>query len=107
LDYAAKDRLSEILGELARSGSAVVLSSHDVEFVATTAGRVAVLSDGEVIADAPTSEVVLSSPTYAPQVAKILAPAQWLTVAQVEAALRGLAKRADEVELLSPPEVVR
>ncbi len=107
LDYAAKDRLSEILGELARSGSAVVLSSHDVEFVAATAGRVAVLSDGEVIADAPTSDVVLSSPTYAPQVAKILAPAQWLTVAQVAAALQGIEQRADEVGLLSPPEVVR
>ncbi len=107
LDYAAKDRLSETLVELSRSGSAVVLSSHDVEFVAASADRVTVLSDGEVIADAPTSEVVLSSPTYAPQVAKILAPAQWLTVAEVAAALPGIEKRADEVGLLSPPGVGR
>jgi energy-coupling factor transport system ATP-binding protein len=88
LDYAAKDRLTEILIDLARAGTAVALSSHDVEFVAATADRVVVLSDGEIIADAPTPEVVLSSPTYAPQVAKILAPASWLTVRQVEAALR-------------------
>ncbi|MDQ3053763.1 MAG: ATP-binding cassette domain-containing protein [Actinomycetota bacterium] len=109
LDYAAKDRLSEILVELAGAGSAVVLSSHDVEFVAGTADRVAVLSEGEVIADAATSEVVLSSPTYAPQVAKILGPfSPWLTVGQVEAALRAAEpEAADEVDLLPPPEVVR
>ncbi|MDQ3733177.1 MAG: AAA family ATPase, partial [Actinomycetota bacterium] len=88
LDYSAKDRLTETLAGLAREGIAVVLSSHDVEFVAATADRVALLSEGEIIADDPTAEVVLSSPTYAPQVAKILAPAPWLTVRQVEAALR-------------------
>ena len=88
LDYAAKHRLGEILSGLADAGSAVVLSSHDVEFVAATADRVVLISDGEVIADAATAQVVLSSPTYAPQVAKILAPAPWLTVGQVEVALR-------------------
>jgi len=87
LDYAAKHRLTEILRGLAAAGTAVTLSSHDVEFVAETADRVVLISDGEVIADAPTAEVVLSSPTYAPQVAKILSPAPWLTVSQVEAAL--------------------
>ncbi|MGI8682443.1 MAG: ABC transporter ATP-binding protein [Mycobacteriales bacterium] len=114
LDYAAKDRLTEILTDLARAGTAVALSSHDVEFVAATADRVAVLSDGEVIADASTAEVVLFSPTYAPQVAKILAPGAWLTVRQVEAALRARgrppsdqAAQADHADLLSSPEVLR
>lgn len=87
LDYSAKDRLTEILFALARGGTAVALSSHDVEFVAATADRVALLSEGEIIADAATEDVVLSSPTYAPQVAKILAPGGWLTVSQVAAAL--------------------
>jgi len=31
--------------------------------------------------------VVCHSPVFAPQTAKILAPGQWLTVAEVEAAL--------------------
>jgi energy-coupling factor transport system ATP-binding protein len=48
---------------------------------------VVILADGEVVADGPTAEVVVSSPAFAPQVAKILAPQQWLTVSQVEAAL--------------------
>ena len=39
-------------------------------------------------ADGPTAEVVVSSPSFAPQVTKILAPQEWLTVAQVREALR-------------------
>ena len=46
------------------------------------------LADGEVVADGPTAEVVVGSPVFAPQVAKILAPGPWLTVAEVAAALR-------------------
>lgn len=108
LDYAAKDRLTEILTGLAGAGTAVALSSHDVEFVAATADRVVLLSDGELIADDPTAAVVLSSPTYAPQVAKILAPAPWLTVHQVEAALRASEPRPScERELLPSYEVLR
>ncbi|MEU9946714.1 ABC transporter ATP-binding protein, partial [Streptomyces lavendulae] len=41
------------------------------------------------VADGPTAEVVVSSPAFAPQVAKILAPGHWLTVSQVAAALGG------------------
>jgi energy-coupling factor transport system ATP-binding protein len=39
------------------------------------------------VSDGPTSEVLVSSPSFAPQVAKVLAPLPWLTVAQVAAAL--------------------
>lgn len=87
LDYPAKTRLAEALGELAASGHAVVLATHDVEFVAEYATRVVVLADGEVVADGPTGEVVTASPTFSPQVAKVLAPEPWLTVAEVAQAL--------------------
>jgi energy-coupling factor transport system ATP-binding protein len=40
-----------------------------------------------VVADGPTREVVVSSPVFAPQVAKILAPQPWLTVGDVTRAL--------------------
>ena len=63
------------------------MATHDVELVADTADRVVVLADGELISDGPTREVVCHSPGLAPQVARILAPAAWLTVAEVEAAL--------------------
>ena len=87
LDYPAKTRLAEALRDLADAGHAVVLATHDVEFVAETATRVVVMADGEIVADGPAAEVVTSSPVFAPQVAKVLAPQPWLTVAEVRAAL--------------------
>ncbi|WP_432069644.1 ABC transporter ATP-binding protein [Streptomyces sp. AA1529] len=87
LDYAAKSRLVVLLRELAAQGHAIVLATHDVELVAELAHRVVVLAQGETVADGPTDEVITSSPAYAPQVSKILAPQPWLTVGQVREAL--------------------
>jgi energy-coupling factor transport system ATP-binding protein len=87
LDYDAKRRLVATLRKLAVDGHGVVVATHDVELVAEVADRVVVMGDGEVVADGPTSEVVISSPAFAPQVAKVLAPARWLTVSSVAAAL--------------------
>ncbi|MEE1939825.1 ATP-binding cassette domain-containing protein [Streptomyces sp. TRM 70361] len=89
LDYAAKERLTGMLRALAADGHAVVLATHDVELAAELADRVVVLADGEVVADGPAAEVVTSSPAFAPQTAKILAPQRWLTVGQVRTALGG------------------
>ncbi|MEU1516933.1 ATP-binding cassette domain-containing protein [Streptomyces sp. NPDC005811] len=88
LDYAAKARLVAVVRGLAADGHAIVLATHDVELAAELAHRVVLLAEGEVIADGPTAEVVVSSPSFAPQVSKILAPTPWLTVAQVREALR-------------------
>ncbi|MGW0880489.1 ABC transporter ATP-binding protein [Streptomyces sp. NPDC002671] len=87
LDYAAKARLVAVLRELAAAGHAIVLATHDVELAAELAHRVVLLAEGEVIADGPTAEIVVSSPSFAPQVTKILAPQEWLTVAEVREAL--------------------
>ncbi len=87
LDYAAKSRLVTVLRALAAEGHAIVLATHDVELAAELAHRVVLLADGEVIADGPTAEVVVASPSFAPQTTKILAPQRWLTVAEVRAAL--------------------
>ncbi len=87
LDYAAKARLVTVLRGLAAEGHTIVLATHDVELAAELADRVVLLAEGEIIADGPTAEVVVSSPSFAPQITKILAPQQWLTVAQVRQAL--------------------
>ena len=83
LDYPAKARLRELVRELAADGRAVVVATHDVEFVAAVADRVVVLAEGEVVADGRTADVLVASPAFAPQVAKVLAPQPWLTVDQV------------------------
>ena len=93
LDYPAKDRLAAVLTELGERGHAVVVATHDVEFVAQFARRVVVLADGEVVADGPAADVVGSSPVFAPQVAKVLAPRGFLTVDEVRLALDRQASR--------------
>jgi energy-coupling factor transport system ATP-binding protein len=87
LDYDAKHALAEIIDGLAREGKAVVICTHDVEFAAAATDRVVVMAQGEIVADGPTPEIVVASPAFAPQVAKILAPLPYLTVAQVHEAL--------------------
>ncbi|GHF34175.1 putative ABC transporter ATP-binding protein [Streptomyces mashuensis] len=89
LDYAAKARLVDHLRGLATAGHAIVLATHDVELAAELAHRVVVVAEGEIVADGPTADIVVSSPAFAPQVAKILAPQHWLTVTQVGEALGG------------------
>ncbi len=89
LDYQAKRGLSRIVRELAELGHSVLIATHDVEFVAESADRVIVLADGEIVADGPTAEVIVASPAFAPQTAKILAPLAYLTVDQVARELAG------------------
>lgn len=87
LDYRAKSNLIKVLRELSDSGRAVMVSTHDVEFVAMCADRVVVMAEGEIVANGPTAEVIVASPSFAPQVAKVLYPLEWLNVDQVRSAL--------------------
>ena len=94
LDPTAKAALTVVLRRLAARGRAVVVSTHDVEFVAECSDRVVVMAGGEVVADGPTADVVVASPAFAPQVAKVTAPGPWLTVADVRTALDTVAEVA-------------
>lgn len=83
LDYEAKANLVVALTGLAATGGTVVLATHDVELVAEVASRAVVLAEGEVVADGPARQVVSHSPIFAPQMAKVFAPHELLTVAEV------------------------
>ena len=86
LDYAAKHVLAGILRGLAGDGHAVLVATHDVEFVAQAADDVVVLADGDVVSSGPVRRVVAESPSFAPQVTKVLGP-PWLRVDEVAAQL--------------------
>jgi energy-coupling factor transport system ATP-binding protein len=86
LDYAAKRVLAGILRDLAADGHAVLVATHDVEFVAQAADDVVVLAEGEVVSSGPVRRVVAESPAFAPQVTKVLG-APWLRVDEVVTAL--------------------
>jgi energy-coupling factor transport system ATP-binding protein len=87
LDYGAKTRLVESLRSLAAEEHGVLVATHDVELVAELADRVVVIADGELVTDGPAAAVLAGSPAFAPQVAKVMHPQPWLTVADVAAAL--------------------
>ena len=87
LDYQAKASLTVVLDSLAARGHAIVVATHDVEFVTRACDRVVVMAEGEIVTDGPTATVLTASPTFAPQVAKVLAPLPYLTEAQVAAGL--------------------
>jgi energy-coupling factor transport system ATP-binding protein len=86
LDYTVKAELARIVRDLAAAGHAVLIATHDVEFVAGVADDVVVLAEGEVVSSGPAREVVAASPSTAPQVTKILG-APWLRIDEVVAAL--------------------
>jgi energy-coupling factor transport system ATP-binding protein len=91
LDYEAKSQLTRILIQFAATfGRAVVLATHDVELVAELASRVIFIADGDIVADGSTLEVLLSSPAFAPQVAKVMSPQPWLRVKDVVSAIQEL-----------------
>jgi energy-coupling factor transport system ATP-binding protein len=87
LDYLAKANLIAVLDQLAASGHAIVVATHDVEFATRACDRVIVMAEGEIVTDGPASKVLTASPTFAPQIAKILAPLPYLTEVQVAAGL--------------------
>ncbi len=82
LDYAEKGRLSKFLREYVRAGRAVVLASHDVETVARVADRVALMSEGEVVVEGPTREVLAGSLNFSTQVNRVFGDA-FITVEDV------------------------
>ncbi|KRC55148.1 MULTISPECIES: ABC transporter ATP-binding protein [unclassified Nocardioides] len=89
LDYPAKHALAEVVRELATEPGAeraVLVATHDVEFVAQVADELVVLAEGEVVSHGPVAAAVAESPAFAPQVTKVLGRG-WLTVADVAAAL--------------------
>ena len=85
LDYSAKTQLADILHAQAAEGRGVVVSTHDVEFVALVADAVVVMAEGEVVSAGDVGKVLAESPAFAPQTAKVLGPG-WLTVADVAGA---------------------
>ena len=83
LDYESKALLTSHLTSSANGGAAVLIATHDVELVAELATRIVILAEGELVADGSTLDVLLASPSFAPQVTKVMSPRKWLTINDV------------------------
>jgi len=86
MDALRKRSLSHLLKRLAAAGTAIVMATHDVELVAETATRVALLGDGQIVADGSPRDVLAGSLSFAPQVNKLYGDG-FLTVDDVLAGL--------------------
>jgi energy-coupling factor transport system ATP-binding protein len=69
LDRDLKADLAALLTSLP---AAVIVATHDPEFVAQFAQRVVLLAQGKVIADGPTAEILASGTYFATETARIL-----------------------------------
>jgi energy-coupling factor transport system ATP-binding protein len=83
LDAAAKEALTGVLRELAASGTAVVMATHDVELAARAGERMVVLDGGRVVDDGPVGEVMVRNPRFASEVSRLLGDARMTTVEDV------------------------
>jgi energy-coupling factor transport system ATP-binding protein len=83
LDYAGKAALTRILRAQADAGRTVVVATHDAEFVAATCDQVVVMAEGELVDSGPARDIITSSAMLATQCARVYAPVEVLTVAEV------------------------
>ncbi|HET7725278.1 MAG TPA: ATP-binding cassette domain-containing protein [Propionibacteriaceae bacterium] len=83
LDYAGKAVLTRMLRAQADAGRTVVIATHDAEFVAATCDRVVVMAEGEIVDEGPARDIITSSAMLATQCARVYAPVELLTVAEV------------------------
>ena len=74
MEYGLKRSLMEFLYEYRREGNAVVLVTHDVETSAAHADRVLLLSEGQVVTDGPTRQVLSEALLFSPQVNRLTQP---------------------------------
>ncbi|MGH2812686.1 MAG: ABC transporter ATP-binding protein [Actinomycetota bacterium] len=87
MDEPGKALLEELAFGWAGSGRTVVLATHDVELAARVASRVVILSEGQVVVDAPPRSALARSLTFSTQMNKVFADPRVLTVEDALAAL--------------------
>ncbi len=79
LDYQTKQALSDLFHQWRKAGKAMLLVTHDVEFAAHIADRVAILEAGQLIFTGSPATAFTDFPAYQTQTAKIFPGKGWIT----------------------------
>ncbi|MGH2883533.1 MAG: hypothetical protein ACRDPA_12690, partial [Solirubrobacteraceae bacterium] len=79
MDRRRKDELAALVREL---DAAVLVATHDPEFVAAFAERVVLLGEGTVIADGSPAEILAGGTYFATETARVLGGAGGALVAE-------------------------
>jgi energy-coupling factor transporter ATP-binding protein EcfA2 len=64
-DHQGRRRVAELIRDLNEIGSAVIVITHDMRFVAEVAKRIVLVAAGKIVADGPTREIFEETDTLA------------------------------------------
>jgi energy-coupling factor transport system ATP-binding protein len=84
LDYSAKEQLAHILRDLAAEGRAILIASHDVEFLASLCSRVVTLKAGSMVSSLTASDQFGCDGPTPSELAQISHEPDLITIAQIE-----------------------
>lgn len=91
LDYELKVQMGELMKALAREGTAILVVTHDIEFIAEYADEVVLMDQGTVIQQGTPMAMLANAAFYSPQVSRLFHNFAWNVV------------RVDQgIELLKP-----
>lgn len=79
LDYANKALLADLLSTWKNDGKSVLIATHDVEFSAKIADRVAILENGKITYCGSPVKAFTDFPTYQTQTARLFPSKKWIT----------------------------
>ncbi len=71
LDYELKESLGELLTQIKKEGTTILIVTHDVEFAAEYADNIILIDKGTVIGNGNKYEMLTNSTFYSPQVSKL------------------------------------
>jgi energy-coupling factor transport system ATP-binding protein len=74
MEYRLKAELMTFLQDYVRKDNTVILVTHDVEIAAEYADRVILLSEGEIVTDGATHEVLSQALLFSPQINRLVQP---------------------------------
>jgi energy-coupling factor transport system ATP-binding protein len=84
LDYSAKHALAKQLNNIRSKDRAVLIATHDIEFIAMVADRVLVLDKGKLITDSTPTDVLGAGKQFATQLAEISRQPGLISIEQVQ-----------------------
>ncbi|MEA3327182.1 MAG: ATP-binding cassette domain-containing protein [Chloroflexota bacterium] len=78
LDYANKKTLAERLISWRKTGKAILVVTHDIEFAAQLADRVTILEKGEIVFSGSPTKAFTQFPAYQTQTARLFPGTNWI-----------------------------
>lgn len=102
LDVEATETVKSLVRQIAQEGHAILLTTHQLQVAEALSDRVAIIHKGEIVAEAPTQELIqqFSSGTYLIEMAVALDPKRVKHLENLGAVTQGQVVRINNPEVL-------